>query len=235
MRSSIFDEMIDVIRDEQQRRWEGIENATRNMEEEPPDFDAESFAEAQWEEFDAPLINELCMILLVALSHQVERDLVGLAARVDPGGAKEISVQQHRYNMSQLRSRDSKGRVRKTWDWEKINTLLHHKGYAEHKYIELLRHLSDSYKHNMEPSDELLDRLKIKKGITYAPSLPQSDAIREALAAFVKVQEAGYRTEYCDIAKRFVELASKFLSKVRSGKALKLSKVKGQGFYPFPA
>jgi|SRR5882724_4762299 len=241
MASTIFDdmiEMIEVFREEQQRREKRIEDGTKKMEEEEPDLDAESFAEAHWQQYDAPIIDELCMILLVALSHRVERDLVNLAARVDPGGAKEISVQQHKDNLFQLRSRDSKGRVRRVWDWEKINNLLHHKGYAEHKYIELLRHLSDSYKHNMEPSDELLDRLKIKRGITYAP-LPQSDAIREGLAAFVKVKKAGYRTEYCDIAKQFVELTSNFLSKVRSGKrsgkTLKLSKIKWRGFYPFPA
>ena len=80
--------------------------------------------------------------------------------------------------------------------------------------MKALRLLANSYKHDpsMEPIDELLNKLNLQTGVNYAP-LPESDALREGLAELIGL---GKDTGYCDIAVRFVDIASDFLGNVQS-------------------
>ena len=202
MESGILKEMIAVIRAEQLRR------ASLLTDEDP------NFAYDQWLFKHEPFVNELCLMLLVTLRHQVERELVSLAARVSDKG-EEISSRQHQDKIELLR----KGRG---WDWEEIRNRLKLESCEGYASIEALRLLANSYKHDpsMEPDENLLKLLKLETDVKYAP-LPESSSLREAFAAFI---DFGKDTAYCDIAERFVDIASGFLVNVQS--RIKLSRIK---------
>lgn len=70
MDTRVAKHVIDVIRAERDSRL------ARLVAEEP------ELANALWHVYDEPFINELCLMLLVAIRHQVERELVLLTARV---------------------------------------------------------------------------------------------------------------------------------------------------------
>jgi hypothetical protein len=186
--------MIAVIRTEEQRRVSLLTG-------EDPDFEYE-----RWLSTDEPFVNELCLMVLVTLRHQVERELVKLAARASDDG-KEISPKEYHAEVQKLR----KGRG---WNWETIKARLNLESCAGNKRMEVLRLLVNSYKHDfsMEPDNELLNSLKLETGDDYA-RLPESPALRERLATSVGLgKEAGY----CDIVGRFVDIASGFLAEAQS-------------------
>jgi hypothetical protein len=79
---------LDVIKTEGQRRAELL----------PDHPDA---AYDQWLFHDAPFINELCIVLLVALRHHIERRLIFFAACAADGGGP-ITKQQFLARMKQL-------------------------------------------------------------------------------------------------------------------------------------
>jgi len=194
METDIFKQMIAVIRAEEQRRESLL-----------PDQDP-NFAYDKWLFTDAPFINELCLMLLVTLRHQVERELVRLAARAADDG-KEILGQQYQEKVKQLQ-------IGKRWDWLEINNRLKPESCEGYAPMEALRLLANSYKHDpsMEPNDDLLKLLKLETGVNYAP-LPESNSLREGLAEFIGL---GKDTGYCDIAARLVDIASDFLANVQS-------------------
>jgi hypothetical protein len=63
------------------------------LADEDPDL-----ASDQWQFGDEPFVNELCLILLVAVWHQVEREVIWLAARVT-GDGKQITREQYLKNV----------------------------------------------------------------------------------------------------------------------------------------
>lgn len=189
----------------------------------------------QWLFTDAPFLNELCLMLLVALRHQVERELVLLAARLADDGS-EITVEQYHKNVHKerelLKERDG---------WKRIFRRLDVKSCKETKLLEALRLLSNSYKHDpfVKPDVKLLKLLNLpsewpkKKTATtamsdgtsigsqspktpkkknYAP-LPGSSSLQEAFAVFVGL---GRDADYCDITERFVESVNEFLEGLKS-------------------
>lgn len=194
MDSAIFKEMISVIKSEEQRR-------SSLLTDEDPDF-----ADDQWLFTDAPFVNELYLMLLVSLWHQVERELVWLAARAADGG-EDISGRHYHEKIKQLR----RG---KSWDWKEISNRLNPESYEGYAPMEALRRLANSYKHDpsMEPNNDLLNLLKLETGVNYAP-LPESDELRQGLAEFINL---GKNADCCDIAARFVDIASDFLANVQS-------------------
>jgi hypothetical protein len=210
METGILKGMITVIRTEEKRRA----NLRREDEASLLTKEDGSFAYDQWLFTDAPFVNELCLMLLVSLSHQVERELVSLAARAADDG-KEIGGQNYDQEVRKLR----KG---KGWDWGTMKARLTLKSCEGYTSMEALRHLANSYKHDpsMQPDAELLDVLKLETGVSYLP-LPESDSLREGLAVIIGL---GKGAAYCDIAEAFVDVASGFLVDVQS--RTKLSRVK---------
>jgi hypothetical protein len=192
METDILKQMIAVIKAEEQRRWSLLTDKDPN------------FAYDQWLFTDGPFVSELCLMLLVSLNHQVERELVGLAARAADEG-KEISGQQYKENVNQLKKENK---------WKEIKKRLKPESCKEWASMEALRLLANSYKHDpsIEPIDELLNKLNLQTGVNYAP-LPESDALREGLAELIGL---GKDTGYCDITTRFVDIASDFLANVQS-------------------
>jgi hypothetical protein len=196
MDTRVLKEMIAVIRAEQQRR------ASLLMKEDS------DFANDRWLSTDGPLVNELCIMVLVTLSHQVERQLVRLAARADESG-KEISGQEYEAKVREIR----KG-LRNRRGWDEIKVRLNVESCEGYTSTEALRFLVNSYKHNpsMEPDKELLKFLDLKTEVNYAP-LPESPKLQEKLAVSIGL---GKDADYCDIVERFVDIASGFLADMQN-------------------
>jgi len=206
MDTHILKNIIAVIRTEQERRTSLL------------NVDDPNFAYDQWLFTDEPFLNEFCLMFLVTLRHQVEREQVGLAARAADRG-KEISGQQYQERVKQLQKTNKKGN--KNWDWTEINKRLKPESCEKYDFIKALRFLANSYKHDfsMEPDEKLLTSLKLKTGVNYAP-LPESDSLRKGFADLIGLgKDAGY----CDIAERFVDIANDFVEEVKN--RIKLSKV----------
>jgi hypothetical protein len=200
MDTKILKDMITVIRTEQERR-------ASLLRDEDPDF-----AYDKWLFTDGPFLNELCLMFLVTLRHQIEREIVGLAARADEI-QKEISGNQYQENIKKLRKTNNTGR-NIGWEWKEIYKKLDLENCENYKFVEALRLLSNSYKHepSMEPNDELLNFLGLEIGVNYA-SLPESDALREGFAKLIGIKEDG---DFCDIAERFIDISKDFLINVES-------------------
>lgn len=193
MKSSIFKEMIAVIRGEQRRRESLLADEDPNYAD-----DRRLFT-------DGPFVNELCLMVLVALRHQAERELVSLAARAADGG-KEISAEQFDKRRVELKT----GRA---WDWKVIDSRLKLESCEEYKCMEVLRHLANSFKHDFskEPNEKLLSLLNLETGVRYAP-LPESIDLCKGLAALAGLKEDA---SYCDITERLVDIASHFVESVK--------------------
>ncbi len=70
--------IVKLIRGERQRRASLLE-----------DMHPEA-ADDRWLFTDLPFVAELCLMLLVAMRHQVERELISLAARAADNGKKSL-------------------------------------------------------------------------------------------------------------------------------------------------
>jgi hypothetical protein len=195
METGIFKEMIAVIRTEQRRR------ASLLMKEDP------NSAYDRWLSTDEPFVNELCLMVMVTLRHQLERELVRLSAQKAEDG-EEISGRQYEEKVRQER------RLLRKEGWTRIIERLNLKSCRHFASTEVLRFLANSYKHDpsMEPDKELLGLLKLETRVNYAP-LPESPALQEGLAASIGL---GKDTDYCDILERFVGIASGFLADAQS-------------------
>lgn len=191
----VFKEMIDVIRIEQERRSARL----HDLYDIHPDLPYD-----QWFSTDEPFLNELCLMLLVTLGHQIERGLLGLAARAGQD-SEEISRQQYEENIKKFRKGIG-------WNWQEIRQRLKLK--EEPESIIVLRFLSNCYKHDPSflPDEELLNSLSLPTGVNYA-RLPESDDLREGLAKFIGLYG---NADYCDIADKFIEIAADFLKEVES-------------------
>lgn len=198
MRIDIMKEIIEIIRKEEQRR-------SLLLTGEDP-----SFARDRWLFVEEPFVNEMCLMFLVVLRHQLERELVGLAARV-LDDKEEISRQEYEQEIENLRKGNR-------WDMKQIENRLNLKACKGYKSIETLRLLANSYKHDplLVPEKKLLAWLEIEAGIKYA-SLPESDSLREGLAVFIGLSKSA---TYCDIAERFLGVATDFLLSIESGTRL---------------
>jgi hypothetical protein len=87
-------------------------------------------------------------MILVTLRHELERELIKIAARI---GDHEISGQKYQANVeeerAQLRKKDGWKRLGRKLKLHELN------GHDGSKYVEALRVLANSYKHGpaMEP------------------------------------------------------------------------------------
>ncbi len=204
MHTKVVKDILDVIRTEQERRHLLL-----------ADEDPESSGE-QWVTSDVPFINELCLMLLTVLRHQIERSLIGFAARANDDG-KEISSQQYQENASKMRKK-----LRTKDGWNKVSCSLKLKSCEGNELIEILRHLVNSYKHHpfAEPDEMLLKGLNLEHSVSYA-ALPESGAVKKGLELSMGLEQ---HADYLAIADRFVDIAEKFLADVQ--RQTRLSRVK---------
>ncbi len=198
--------MIGVIRSESKRR-------SALLRDEDPDF-----AYDQWLFTDEPFVNELCLVLVVAIRHQVERELIRLAARVTRDG-KDIDGKEYQQNVQKERER-----LRKADGWKNLSVTLSLTSSPEwESSIETLRLLANSYKHEPweKPEAALLAHVKADVSLNYA-SLSESHLLRERVAECIGLPNDA---SYCDIAEEFLARAAKFVEDVQNTNAAKLSHV----------
>jgi len=184
---------IDVIRRERMRR--------RSRLPDHPDA-----AYDQWLFWDTPFVNELCLMVLVAIHHQVERELIGVAAQKTDDGKP----------LSRVRYQERLRIERANWKSKRksIITKLELDSFPEwNRDLEALRQIANDYKHTpwRRPDDKLLKLLQVDLKRNYAP-LAESDGIREGLAVFLKLKRDA---DYCAIASKLLRRADKFLTAVK--------------------
>jgi hypothetical protein len=92
MNTAVVKDLIAVIRTERDRR-------ITTLEDEHPDYPAD-----RWLFTDEPFLNELGLVLLVAIRHQLERELIRLAARVTDD-RHEMSGDEYRQRIEDERER----------------------------------------------------------------------------------------------------------------------------------
>lgn len=205
MDSKIAKEVISVIRTERQRRADRLKDEDPNM------------AYDQWLFTDEPFINEMCLMVLVALRHQVERRLVFIAARADTG-RPSISGKQYQQNVTKQREE-----LKQRGGWKALQVKLNLGSFTEWgRSLKTLQLLANCFKHEpwQEPDEELLRHLglptvkQLKPPIVRYMPLPESACFREGLAASVNLSKDA---DYCNIADKFVDLADQFLEDVQRG------------------
>jgi len=200
MHLSAAKEVIDVIRTAQGRR------AAARRADEDPDIAGEI-----WVEVDVPFVNELSLMLLVAVWHQLERELIWLAALVTDDGNDIDDLKQYSKNVKTARER-----FRRPGGWKDITSKLNLKACAEWNSMEMLHHLANCYKHDPsgKPDEKLLtdlalDATEIEK---YA-SIPESHRFREGLIAFLNLEKDA---DFSDIAEELLNRVAGFLTDVRT-------------------
>jgi hypothetical protein len=142
-----------------------------------------------WLFTDEPFVNEMCLMVLVAIRHQVERELVFLAARAN--GVTTMDLGQYRQSVMTGRA----GLIKKG-GWKELSAKLNLDSFAEWgKSMETLRLLANCLKHGpwQEPEEELLKHLRLPTVSQLQPPfagympLPESDAFREGLALSINL------------------------------------------------
>ena len=208
MNSQIAKEIINVIRGERKRLADELTILDRE--------DHESAWE-QWLFKAEPFINDMCLMVLVAVRHQVERELVLLAARANAGTT--INGAQYQHNV--VFQRD----LLRLDGWKQLSATLNLQSFTEWTTsMETLRLLANCLKHEptQGPGKELLEHLKlplVPKGpmiVGYLP-LAESRCLREGLATSVNLPRDA---DYCTIAEAFVFAADHFLDGVRRTNSL---------------
>jgi hypothetical protein len=192
--------MIDVISTERQRRSDRLRGRD-------PEFVGD-----QWLFTDEPFASDMCLMVLVAVWHQVERELVWLAACATKDG-KSIGREQYEKNIHRERKLYLRDRGR-------IIEKLALDEFPEWKSsMEALRLLANCFKHDptQRPSTNLLKHLSLplkpseRLVVGYAP-LSESSLFRGGLAVYLNLSKDA---DYCLIAKMFVDSADQFLKSVR--------------------
>jgi hypothetical protein len=204
MDSQIAREMISVIRTERQR----LAHQLTVLDQEDHDS-----AWEQWQFQAEPFVNDMCLMVLVALRHQVERELVFLAARANVG--ETISGKQYEQNIVAQRQA-----LRERNGWRNLIASLDLNSFPEwNTSMKVLELLANCLKHDpkQEPDEGLLAHLNLPlkpvgRHIVGYAQLPESRCFREGLARYVSLPNDA---DYCTIADTFVDLANLFLEKVR--------------------
>jgi hypothetical protein len=201
MDTSVAQNIIQVIRAERDSRLASLKIEDRDL----------------WMFTDEPFINELCLTLLVAIRHHVERSLVLIAARVTSDG-RELSSEDYWQRIKIERER------LRSCGWGRLIAKLQLDSLADWNLsMKTLQLLANSYKHDPSTSaDEgLLRHLGLPLDVTYA-SLPESPGVKAGVAASLGLQDSA---DYCDIAEALLVCVSRFTAEVEA--RLVLSPVKG--------
>jgi hypothetical protein len=164
----------------------------------------------QWVYYDEPLLNELCLLVLIAIRHEVERDLLGLGARV----SRRVTAFSQKSYLRRLAN--ERKQLRSGW-----KPLIAKLGLAAFpawtSSMETLRLLANCYKHDPfgGPDDGLLKHLrphlKYKQRRKY-DVLPESNCFREGLALSLGLPR---ETDYVRITEDLLAKAEAFVDDVK--------------------
>jgi hypothetical protein len=128
------------------------------------------------------------------------------------------SIIEYQYKKNVHKTREE---LRRGKGWKKLSTMLKLESCEGYESIEILRLLTNSYKHHpfMEPDRDLVKKLRIDTIVNFAPLL-ESDIIREKIADLIDLSSS---SSYCDITERFIEITTRFLASVQV--KIELSKI----------
>jgi hypothetical protein len=146
---------------------------------------------------DAPLTNELYLLVLLFMWHKIEKEIVLLAAL---SGAKDTSpIARDDYRKKVNRIEKLKPEKRRK-ELEKLAPALDNRAWD---LLDMLRLLANSFKHDPfgKPSHLLLKRLGLSEKMNYA-SLSESGAIRFGLAKFLGIGEDAAFSEIVDAVRK---------------------------------
>jgi len=194
MDAKLMRSIIDVIKAEEKKRSKRRSKLDANL------------AYDHWLFNDLPFVNELYLMLLVAISHQIEKELLLLAARAGDGATEMTRAHYDREIESLLNKKNAER-------WKTIEKRLSLQRSPEYTKLRLLRLLANSYKHNpfCKPSKKLLEEIDPETHVNYA-ALPNSQAIMRAFCGSLGLEnEAGYSR----VAEEFVTIFERFLAKVK--------------------
>lgn len=195
MNTKVAKDTIAVIRKERRRRMSRL----------PDQPDAADYV---WRYTDEPFVNDLCLMVLVAIHHQVEREILALAARMTDDG-EPLSRTEY-----EQRVQTERGRWRRRQDKPEVIARLNLRSFGQwDTSMETLRLLANSYKHEPSgrPDAELLRHLKLDVRRKYM-ALVDSDGLREGLAASLDLKK---NADYCAIADALLMRADQFLAAVK--------------------
>jgi hypothetical protein len=196
-------QVIAAVRRQKRRR-------IARLRQEEPDF-----AWDLWQGRDEPFLNELCLMMLVALHHEVERRLVKLGARFTGDSTRTLAKATYQR------------RVRAETAWQhahgkrRLIKKLRLDSFAEwNGAMRTLQLLANCMKHSPSrvPDGRLLRHLKSplvpgrRPTVTYA-TLPESAIFRERLASSLQLSKDA---DYCDIAEELLSRSDAFLAAVES-------------------
>ena len=120
MDTRVLKDIIAVIRVEQQRRASIVANEGTDL------------AYDQWQYTGRPFVNDLCLMLLVTLRHQIEKALVRLAARA-AGDGREIDQREYEKKVLELM------RMPTRKSWSVVNSRLKLRSCGGYASLEALR------------------------------------------------------------------------------------------------
>jgi hypothetical protein len=151
-----------------------------------------------WLRLDEPFFDEMCLMLMIAVWHQVERVLVDAAARIPRRGETAISRDTYQSRRHALRTHTAS-------PVQNAARMLRLDNRAEWSALETLRRLAHRDKHEGGRIEPVSPR-----GKRPAPngSLAESDAVRGELARSVDLHELA---DYREIAGAFINRAEKVL------------------------
>jgi len=170
MNTKLIKSLIELVKAEELSR----ENARSSMSPDAADVQA-TFN-------DTPLTNELYLLVLLFVSHDVEKEIVLLAALSASQDTSPITRDDYRKEANRI---GGLGLEKKKKELEKRLPALDQRAWD---LLDLLRLLANSLKHDPfdKPSGVLLKRLGLSENMNYA-SLYESGAVRFGLGKFLGI------------------------------------------------
>jgi len=161
---------------------------------------------------DEPLTNELYLLVLLFMWHEVEREIMLLAALSGLQDASPISRDDYKKEVDRLGH--PRGEARKKEIEKRL--LLDRSSWD---LLDVLRLLANSFKHDPfgKPNARLLKRLGLTDNMNYA-SLSESGAVRFGLGKFLGI---GDGATFCEIVDALRKSCDKILFMLRSGTPLR--------------
>jgi hypothetical protein len=200
MNTDLIRSLVGLVEAEEQNR----KNARSSMPVEAADYQA-TFR-------DTPLVNELYLLVLLFIWHEVEKEIVLIAALSSMVDNSPISRDDYSKEVDRLGSLDGKTRKR---ELKKLLPL----DRRQWDLLEVLRLLANSFKHDPfdKPNGILLKRLGLPENANYAP-LSESGAVRFGLSKFLGI---GDEATFSEIVNALRKSCDQILFVLRSGTRLR--------------
>jgi hypothetical protein len=183
----------------------------------PPDEAEAQLGYDEWREEHWPFLNDMYLLVMVAIWHATERALIRMAAQVgDP--ASKISADEYHAAVTTM-AKPSKRTQR-------LVTALSLTKYPHWRKLDTLRLLANCYKHDpfKRPQEDLLKALGLDHTLNYA-GLHESSKL---CAGFCSLLKLGPETQYKHVASSYLDIAERFLKEVRARAPLRpLNAAKG--------